>query len=160
MIYLAQLWNSLDGPTVIVKEKVVTQAGPVVGVHIPEEGGVHRGYAFCQFTSVVRTLFKSSSSNCTQPFFPLIAHGTCICCWLSLHFRSSEGLVSTTPASVNACRRVQYTHTTCSRNWCSSLAGPCASDTHTVAAQHDSPQKRQIIAAIATVTSAAAGECS
>ncbi|BDA49962.1 probable splicing factor 3B subunit 4 [Coccomyxa sp. Obi] len=29
------------------------QAGPVVRIHIPEEeGGTHRGYAFCQFTSV------------------------------------------------------------------------------------------------------------
>ena len=32
----------------------VIQAGPVVRVHIPEEAGIHRGYAFCQFTSVVR----------------------------------------------------------------------------------------------------------
>ena len=42
------------------------QAGPVIKVHIPEAyPGVHKGYAFCQYTTVVCMAFRLHSKDCS-----------------------------------------------------------------------------------------------
>lgn len=60
-------WKVLNCTEVEESRYEFVQAGPVVRIHLPEEevGGIHRGYAFCQYSSVVSTwlLFLPAASH-------------------------------------------------------------------------------------------------